>query len=285
MSATMSHGKSHSKTHHHGHGHSGRSVQTVTPYWGWSHDNQQLEMMDLPSYIDSLRQTYDTALSDLSDRLQSLSTMIGAPGLTGATAQTSRHTKGHGHHDCGCGCGHHDCGCGHDDCGCGCGHDDCGCDCCICDADVVVYAHCGELRVVPIEVENDTRRERENVNVEISKVRSARGAELPWEVAINPSGSLTLPPCSRTKLELLVHVVCGDKDAEPKPKPARTKAEATPVAIERGQFGDVDECEVGYVTIRLDGCVVCPIVVAIAVLPTRCDSYRVDCLCSCCCGC
>ena len=269
MSATMSHGKSHSKTHHHGHDHSGRSVQAVTPYWGWSHDNQRLEMMDLPSYIDSLRQTYDTALSDLSDRLQSLSTMIGAPGLTGATAQTSRHTKGHGHHDCGCGCG----------------HDDCGCDCCICDADVVVYAHCGEVRVVPIEVENDTRRERENVNVEISQVRSARGAELPWEVAINPSGSLTLPPCSRTKLELLVHVVCGDKDAEPKPKPARTKAEATPVAIERGQFGDVDECEVGYVTIRLDGCTVCPVVVAIAVLPTRCDSYRVDCSCSCCCGC
>jgi len=268
MSATMSHGKSHSKTRHHGHGYSGRSVKTVTPYWGWSHDNQRLEMMDLPSYIDSLRQTYDTALSDLSDRLQSLSTMIGAPGLAGATGQTSRHAKGYGH----------------DDCGCGCGHDDCGCDCCICDADVVVYAHCGEVRVVPIEVENDTRRERENVNVEISHVRSARGRELPWEVAINPSGTLTLPPCSRTKLELLVHVVCGDKDAEPKPKPARTKAEATPVAIERGQFGDVDECEVGYVTIRLDGCTVCPIVVAIAVLPTRCDSYRVDCSCSCCCG-
>jgi hypothetical protein len=269
MSATMSHGKSHSKTHHHGHGHSGPSVQAVTPYWGWSHDNQRLEMMDLPSYIDSLRQTYDTALSDLSDRLQSLSTMIGAPGLTGATAQTSRHTKHHGHHDCGCGCG----------------HDDCGCDCCICDADVVVYAHCGEVRVVPIEVENDTRRERENVNVEISHVRSARGRELPWEVAINPSGTLTLPPCSRTKLELLVRVVCGDKDAEPKPKPARAKAEAAAAPIERGQFGDVDECEVGYVTIRLDGCTVCPIVVAIAVLPTRCDSYRVDCLCSCCCGC
>jgi hypothetical protein len=278
MSATMSHGKSHSKTHHHGHGHSGPSVQAVTPYWGWSHDNQRLEMMDLPSYIDSLRQTYDTALSDLSDRLQSLSTMIGAPGLTGTTAQTSRRTKHHGHHDCGCGCGH-------DDCGCGCGHDDCGCDCCICDADVVVYAHCGEVRVVPIEVENDTRRERENVNVEISHVRSARGGELPWEVAINPSGTLTLPPCSRTKLELLVRVVCGDKDAEPKPKPARAKAEAAAAPIERGQFGDVDECEVGYVTIRLDGCTVCPIVVAIAVLPTRCDSYRVDCLCSCCCGC
>jgi hypothetical protein len=274
MSATMYHGKSHSKTRHYGHGHSGRSVQTVTPYWGWSHDNQRLEMMDLPSYIDSLRQTYDTALSDLSDRLQSLSTMIGAPGLTGTTAHTSRHTKGHGHHDCGC---------GHADCGCGCGHDDCGCDCCICDADVVVYAHCGEVRVVPIEVENDTRRERENVNVEISNVRSARGGELPWEVAINPSGTLTLPPCSRTKLELLVHVVCGDQDA--KPTAAQPKAEATPVAIERGQFGDVDECEVGYVTVRLDGCTVCPIVVAIAVLPNRCDSYRVDCSCSCCCGC
>jgi hypothetical protein len=284
MSATMSHGKSHSRSWHGGHGHSGRSVQPLSPYWGWSHENQRLEMMDLPTYVDSLRQTYDTALSDLSDRLQSLSTMVGGPGLTGAVAPKWRRTRGGGsgcHRDCGC---DQDCGCGG---GCGCDRD-CGCECCVCDADLVVYSHCGEVRVVPIEVTNDTRRERENVNVEISHVRSARGRELPWEVSITPSGPLTLPPCSRTKLELLVHVVCGEREEAPKPRTARTKepeATAKSVGAERAEFVDVDQCEVGYVTIRLDGCSVCPVVVAIAVLPTRCDSYRVDCSCSCCCGC
>jgi hypothetical protein len=146
--------------------------------------------------------------------------------------------------------------------------------------DVVVYAHCGEIRVVPVEVANDTRRDREDVNVEISDIRTAGGTVLPWQALINPSGSLTLPACSTTKLELLVHVVCGKSDP-PKGKP---DADALQAAVaQRTDTGDVDGCEVGYVTIRLGGCVVRPIVVAIAVLPDRCDAYRVDCACSCCC--
>jgi hypothetical protein len=246
-------------------------------------------MMDLPAYIDSMRQTYDAALQDMSDRLQSLSTMFGAPAPSSAVSHKHHHGhKGHGdHHDCRCG-DHHDCGCGdHHDCGCGCRDDhDCGCDCCINDADLVVYAHCGEVRVVPIEVANDTRREREDVSVEITDVRTAGGTVLPWQALINPSGPLTLPACSTTKLELLVHVVCGSQDAPAKGKAARTdEADATlrAAVAQRAETGDVDGCEVGYVTIRLGGCLVRPIVVAIAVLPDRCDSYRVGCSCSCCC--
>lgn len=262
-------------------GYSGRSVQPQLPYWGWSHENQRLEMMDLPTYIDSLRQTYDAALTDLSNRLQSLSTMVSGLGMPVAAQQTGSHGR-HPHrrhrHGDRCGC---DCGCGRPrDCDC-----DCGCDCCICDADVVVYTHCGETRIVPIEVANDTRREREDVTVEVSDVRSAGGNVRPWEVTVLPAGPLTLPACSTTKLELVVHVVCDD-DSAPKQRSARAKeAETSRQAstVERGRFGDVDECEVGYVTIRLGGCSIRPIVVAIAALPLRCDSYRVGCSCSCCC--
>lgn len=272
-------------------GYSGSTIVPQNGYWGWSHQNQRLEMMDLPGYIDSLRQGYDAALQDMSDRLQSLTAMFGGPSpWTAGYRQEGGHHggHGHGHHGHEHHGGHHDCGCGggdhhgsHDDCGCGCKDDhDCGCDCCIHDADVVVYAHCGEIRVIPVEVANDTRRDREDVNVEISDIRTSGGTVLPWQALINPSGSLTLPACSTTKLELLVHVVCGKSDP-PKGKPDADVLRAA--VAQRTDTGDVDGCEVGYVTIRLGGCVVRPIVVAIAVLPDRCDAYRVGCACSCCC--
>ncbi|MDT5066637.1 MAG: hypothetical protein QOK02_2792 [Mycobacterium sp.] len=277
-------------------GYAGSTISPQNGYWGWSHQNQRLEMMDLPAYIDSLRQTYDAALQDMSDRLQSLTTLFGASpsayrqqggGHHGHDHHGGHHHEhdhhehdhhGHDHHghdrdDCGCGCG--------GECGGGCKDEhDCGCDCCINDADVIVYAHCGEIRVVPIEVTNDTRRDRENVTVEISDVRTAGGTVLPWQALINPSGPVTLPACSTTKLELLVHLVCG-KTEQPKGKAEGDVLRAA--VAQRTETGDVDGCEVGYVTIRLGGCVVRPIVVAIAVLPDRCDAYRVGCACSCCC--
>lgn len=205
--------------------------------------------------------------------------------------------------DCGCGCGHargRDHGCDHDwDCGeggehrhgCGPGRRrerDCRCDCCIVDADVIVYAHCGEVRVVPIEVANDTRKIRENVDVQVSDVRSAGGTELAWPVIIAPQGPLTLEPCSTTRLDLTVHVACG---AEPgKASPGRSGAAKgapadafTALTAQRESGSDVDRCEVGYTTIRLGGCLVRPVVVAVAALPLGCDSYRVGCSCSCCC--
>jgi hypothetical protein len=215
---------------------------------------------------------------------------------------------GHGERDPrggGCGCGpkqDRDCGCRRDrECdGCEDRHDrgcrgrcehDCRCDCCIVDADIIVYAHCGEIRVVPIEVANDTRKIRENVDVQVSDVRSAGGRVLAWPALIRPHGPLTLQPCSTTKLELLVQVVCGDQSAEASPEPTGKTDEASPappsalaaLASKGDGSSDVDQCEVGYATIRLDGCLIRPIVVAIAVLPLGCDSYRAGCSCSCCC--
>ena len=264
-------------------GYSGSVIAPQTSYWGWSHQNQRLEMMDLAAYLDSLRQTYDAALQDISDRLQSLSAMFGA--APPAVAMDVHHHGHHGHHgrpgDCGCGGHGHRHDDEHDHCGCGCkDHHDCGCDCCITDADIVVYAHCAELRVVPIEVRNDTRHDRESVSVEISDARTAGGTVLPWTATINPTGPVTLPGCSTTKFELLVHVRCGDQD-QPKGK---TESDVLRMAVAQRTGGnDVDGCEVGYVTVRFGGCVIRPIVVAIAVLPDRCDAYRVGCSCSCCC--
>jgi hypothetical protein len=48
------------------------------------------------------------------------------------------------------------------------------------------------------------------------------------------------------------------------------------------RLGSVDRCEVGYATIRAEGCLVRPIVLAVAVLPDDCDAYRRPCSCGCC---
>lgn len=142
--------------------------------------------------------------------------------------------------------------------------------------------------MVPIEVENDSRKVRENVDVQVSEVRSGGGKVLAWPTAIQPKGPLTLEPCSTTRLELMVQVACGSEPANANParsggtRNAPSDAFAT-LAAQREQGSDVDRCEVGYATIRLGGCLVRPIVVAIAALPLGCDDYRVGCSCSCCC--
>jgi hypothetical protein len=83
-------------------------------------------------------------------------------------------------------------------------------------------------------------------------------------------------------------------EAQPQP-PATKKAAAakTAAAAPEGESpilgripprrgGDVDSCEVGYVTVRLGGCLVRPIVVAIAAVPPACGAYCAGCSCSCC---
>jgi hypothetical protein len=141
---------------------------------------------------------------------------------------------------------------------------------------------------VPIEVANDTRKIRENVDVQVSEVRSAGGTVLAWPTVMRPEGPLTLEPCSTTRLELTVYVACGTEQGKASPgRPAGAKtvpADAfAALAAQREPGSDVDQCEVGYATIRLGGCLVRPIVVAIAALPLACDSYRTGCSCSCCC--
>ena len=292
-----------------------RGGETPRLFWGWSHDNARMEMMDLSGYIDSLREGYERAVEDYGQQYPALARGYG-------TGLGMRQMRGRHGRDDDCGCGglgrsrsrHHrhgdDCGCAdhgrhrhhdrhHDrDCDCGCGdHGDCRCECCVSeDADIVVYARCGEVRVVPIEIENETRKIREDVSLEVSDVRSAGGRSLGWQVGVDKQGPLTLQPCSTTTLELKVRVACGDardsdsvdqpSAAEPAAKGRKAAAAATeepsPSRLADVRRGDVDQCEVGYVTVRLGGCLIRPIVVAIAAVPAECGSYSAGCSCSCC---
>jgi hypothetical protein len=255
-----------------------------------------MEMMDLRTYLDSIREGYDRAFEDLYDRVRTVSeamagvTQAYAPSRvpgTGAHEEMERPRRRHRHDDC---------------CDCGCHEHDCRCECCIVDADVVVYARCGELRVVPIEIENDTRKAREDVKLSVGKPHSSGGRELPWPVLLSPSGAVTLAPCSTTKVELLVMVRCGKPGGDDPKKDvvrpakegaARATVKDKPVEVltnvldvvsrERLTTGDVDRCEVGYVTVQAEGCLVRPIVVAIAVLPDDCGRYHAERSCSCCC--
>lgn len=297
-------------------------------YWGWSHQNARMEMMDLPNYMDSFRQGYDQAFADIAQRLQANPRLYGvaaAPGETPTAMATvpvgspqayasgpgpwgslhHRRHGHHGHHDCGCEhhehhghcCEHHEHCCEHEhhehhDCGCEHEHHEHCCECCIDEcSDVVVYAHCGEVRVVPIAIENDTRKVREDVTFEVSEVRSGGGRVLPWRAILRPDGPLTIEPCSTARLELVVHVACESKEGAAEPANPGRKATGrdapretvNPGLIRIVEGGDVDRCEVGYATIRVGGCLVRPIVVAVAALPLSCGRYHVDCGCSCCC--
>jgi hypothetical protein len=298
-----------SGTHRHNRGRSGSYAPRGAPmYYGWSHDEARMQMMDLPDYLDSFRLGYERALEDLQNQLAGVTQSYMPTGYAVPTGpyqtppgpyqtppgpQGKYHHGRHRHHDHDCGCECHD---HHDhDCGRGHGHD-CRCECCIVDADYVVYARCFERRVVPIRIENDTRKVREDVTLDVSEVRSAGGRVLPWKVVVTPQSPLTLEPCSTTEIDLLVEIECGDtddtgKDANPQtPKKATGQkaaaqaqdAEAAAAVARQRERIDVDDCEVGYVTIRVGGCIVRPIVVAIAVLPRDCDAYHASCSCGCC---
>lgn len=294
-----------------------------SPYLGWSHRNNRLEMMDLPDYLDSLRQGYDSVRDAYSSMFAAIPG-LSQPGVAGdrpvrhrsscGCAEHGDEHRGHhgdehrghgdehrGHHGgqygCGCDGGHR-----HDRHGCGCGSElSCRCTCCIEDADIVVYAHCGELRVVPIEIDNGTRKAREDVSLDVSDVRTAGGRRLPWRAVATVEGPLTLDACSTTRIQVLVHVACDDdgagggqtrgdnaeeqgKDQAKDQAKDQDKDQPQPLRSAFGvrlgaQFGDVDDCVVGYFTVRLAGCLTRPIVVAIAALPVSCDSYRTDCAC------
>lgn len=292
-------------------------------YVGWSHRNQRLEMMDLPSYLESLQEGYQRLTDSYRSALGWPPTSPAVPASAGGSGWPWASAPGlqagshrHGPHG-GCGCGHHHRS-GRDDdvaahghqpsdeewthhhhhhgeehghrhrhgeheCGC---HEpqSCRCDCCVEDADMVVYAHCGERRVIPISVDNETRRDRENVTVEVSEVRTAGGRVLPWKVVATPTGPLTLRSCSTTRLEVVVGITCGDQSEEQGQTPTPAEKDSPSEVKQRPgvQTGDVDECVVGYITLRLGGCVTRPIVVAVAVLPDVCDSYQTSCACSCC---
>ena len=240
--------------------------------------------------------------------------------------------QGAGHRHDGCGCAdhgqeqlrHHEgCGCGdrrheqaHHREGCGCwecrgrrGGSTCGdrahahgccagpCDCCVPDADVVVRARVGEVRVVPFRLHNPWRRERE-VTLEVGPWHPCGGDALEVRARLEDT-SLTLAPCEDRVVRLLVtatgSTATGDTTTEHPGKPgqadpaegerARTVGDVgeeavRQVSVLRGV--DVGSCSTAYADVRFEGCAR-PQRVALVVLPAECDPVDVACGCGCCC--
>ncbi|MFC8501591.1 hypothetical protein ACFUC1_04485 [Pedococcus sp. NPDC057267] len=228
------------------------------------------------------------------------------------------HAEPHGHVEAyrheGCGCAecrghaeahrHEGCGCGGHGRGCACGgrehaHGCCAgpCDCCVPEADVVVRARAGEVRVVPFRLHNPWRRERE-VTLEVGPWHACGGDALEVRARLEDT-SLTLAPCEDRVVRLLVTATgskaAGDTTTEHPGKPGQ----ADPAQDERvraaGDVGeeavrqvsvlrgaDVGSCSTAYADVRFEGCAR-PQRVALVVLPAECDPVDVGCGCGCCC--
>jgi hypothetical protein len=158
-----------------------------------------------------------------------------------------------------------------------CGHDDCHCSCCIVDADLVVYTRVGEQRVVPLDIENSTRRERE-IRLELSgwATQGGRKSDLEVQSTLTPP-QFTLAGCESRSVVLALRMGLGGESKEVE---GRENDEAFLTAVR--QLPDLDDCVVLYADLRVEGCDIRPVRIAVAVLPRDCGAYEIDCRCSCC---
>lgn len=156
-----------------------------------------------------------------------------------------------------------DCPCPEDDCQ----PDECQCTCCVADSDLVVEARVGEQRVVPIVIENKWRRKRE-IEVQLSDWHCGDN-DLKIDGRIVDPLKFTIEPCGEHKLTLIIAI-----GARGTPNDATGTTDRMPK--------DVETCVVCYADLRIKGCDVRPIRIAVAVLPCDCGAYRVDCCQACC---
>jgi hypothetical protein len=215
-------------------------------------------MMNYTDYMSNVQTGYSNLYNNPGSAMMPVVNALSAMMPSSDTYQHGHH--GHHHHkhkhECGCGCG---CGCREDDC-------DCGCDCCISCADVVQYARCGETRHIPLVFDNDTRRERD-VTLQLGNFATESGLDVGWKTDISPK-EFKLSPCGHATVVLSVEVDCSKLVVTPREPDHRRS--------------DVESCKVAYATLRAEGCTVCPLVIAVAVLPERCEAHHTSCLCGCC---
>lgn len=172
-------------------------------------------------------------------------------------------------------------------CGCGCPSclpDPCACRCCVADADLVVEARVGERRIVPITIENRWRRERE-IEIELSSWTKLDDGLAVRGDLLTPA-TFALAPCGEA--QVVVALTIGPAANEPvagaAPKTlAREKLPAAAAATTNVRdLPDVDTCRVAYADLRIKGCDMRAIRMAVAVLPRDCGAYVADCACGCC---
>ena len=152
--------------------------------------------------------------------------------------------------------------------------DPCHCRCCIVDADLVVYGRLGERRVVPLTVENRWRRERK-IKMELSTFSSRGGSASPVTgELLPPAPEFTLPACGQQAVVLLIQSTAA---SSPTPNPDRPNE-----PNQTRTLPDVDDCVVSYADLRVEGCEIRPLRIAVALLPRDCADYRIICRCECC---
>jgi hypothetical protein len=232
-----------------------RSDRGPAIYYGYCNRTGRYRMMDLPEYVSNVQHGMSRWMSEAQTMYQDVTRGYYGRSQSGVRTRTQ--------HDSGCACRD-------------CRGDDCHCECCVCDADVLVHARCGELRRIPVTFENDTRRERQ-VKLELEKFMTAGGRELGWQTQLSET-EFTLKSCDEHTVIVGVQIKCdgfggGTTDTKPN-TPAAGAASRT--------GGSVDRCEVAYARLRADGCLIRPAVIAVAVLPDDCDAYRRPCGCGCC---
>ena len=216
-------------------------------FYGYCHDSGRMRMMDYNDFMGNLKKGYSNLYQV-------------PPGMAAPFAPSANLPAVEYRHGSGCGC--------HEE-------EDCSCNCCIQCADIVQYAYCGETRKIPVTFDNDSRRERQ-INVQIGEFATDGGQPLAWKASLSES-QFTLNPCSRKTIFIAVNIDCGQGNPNARKDAARADA-----AAGRAGVATVDSCRVGYARVSADGCLIRPVIVAVAVLPDHCGARKIGCLCGCC---
>jgi hypothetical protein len=154
-----------------------------------------------------------------------------------------------------------------DECGGPCYDDPCHCRCCICDSDLVVYTRLGERRIVPLRIENHRRRTRE-ITLDLSDWTTRGGKKTAIQSEILPEKQFIIEPCAENEIFLVIDADQVEPDENFRKKERK--------------FPDVEDCLVLYGDLKVEGCGIRPVRIALALLPRDCYSYVIHCNCSCC---
>jgi hypothetical protein len=188
----------------------------------------------------------------------------------------------------------HDCGCDEGDCD-GCRGDNCQCRCCVNDADLVINARLGELRVVALTIENPRRRERQ-VKLELGNWTTRSGSPADVRARLLPPAEFTLAACEEREVIVVVEaglrqaqttgttdtVNAANREAQSFVSGLGAAAEAATNEPGPRKIPDVERCEVFYADLRVEGCETRPLRLALVLLPRDCGAFEIDCGCDCC---
>jgi hypothetical protein len=161
-----------------------------------------------------------------------------------------------------------------------CRADPCACRCCVSDCDLLVEARVGERRIIPVRIENHWRRERP-IELELSSwTKITDDVEVRGQVLTETT--FTLPPCGVVHSVIGVNVGPGDRGVASDTRKGASTLEGGQGNEDQRLLPDLDNCGVSYADLRIKGCDLRSIRIAVAVLPRDCDAYVVDCACGCC---